>query len=263
MIERIKDDYTKYYDLGKVIGNGGFGIVYEGMEKKTKELRAIKVINLNKIEKAYIESQISKPLDKEINDLKNEFEIMKKFSGYENSVKGYEYFLNQNNFVIIMELCDKSLEDWLFDKYKQNERKRGFNNEEIYKILIQLNKIFKAMEENQIVHRDLKPENILVKFIDDKNFLIKLSDYVCSKRLEIFSSKKMITTQGVGTILYMVPEIINKEEYNFKCDLWSLGIIIYRLYFFNSPFIGIIPTAIINNLKSFNVNLLKKQMTKI
>ena len=263
MTERIKDDYTKYYDLGKVIGNGGFGIVYEGMEKKTKELRAIKVINLNKIEKAYIESQISKPLDKEINDLKNEFEIMKKFSGYENSVKGYEYFLNQNNFVIIMELCDKSLEDWLFDKYKQNERKRGFNNEEIYKILIQLNKIFKAMEENQIVHRDLKPENILVKFIDDKNFLIKLSDYGCSKRLEIFSSKKMITTQGVGTILYMVPEIINKEEYNFKCDLWSLGIIIYRLYFFNSPFIGIIPTAIINNLKSFNVNLLKKQMTKI
>ena len=261
MSERIKEDYKKYYDLIKVIGNGGFGLVWKGMERKTKELRAIKVIDLDKIEKMNIESQSSMNLDQEIDNLKNEYEIMKKCSEYNNSVKCYEYFLNQQNFVIIMELCDKSLGDWLLEKYKENKRERGFNDNEIYEILIQLNEIFKAMEKNAIVHRDLKLENILVKFIDDKNFIIKLSDYGCSKRLEKFSSRKMITTK-VGTVLYMAPEIINGVDYNYKCDLWSLGLIIYRLYFSKPPLSGENEYAIKNNLKTFNPNILKSTNNK-
>ena len=197
MAERIKEDYTKYYETIRVKGNGAFGYVLEGRERKTNELRAIKVIELNKIESSLLcVEKSSTNLKEEIDKLKNEFNIMKQLSGNKNSVKCYEYFLNQNSFVIIMELCDKSLEDWLLEKYKKN--KRGFNDKEIYEILIQLNQIFKTMKDNKIVHRDLKPENILVKFIDDNNFIIKLSDYGCSKRLEVFSSKKMFTTKGIG-----------------------------------------------------------------
>ena len=48
-INRSNKDYKDYYEIGEGIGSGGFGIVYKGKEKKTNELRAIKVIDLNKI----------------------------------------------------------------------------------------------------------------------------------------------------------------------------------------------------------------------
>ena len=68
-----------------------------------------------------------------------------------NSVKYYEYFKNENNFVIIMELCDENLLQLLLTK-----NKGGFNVKEIYEIMNQLNNAFKIMKENKIIHRDLK-----------------------------------------------------------------------------------------------------------
>ena len=49
MIERTKQSYEEYYEILKVIGIGGYGCVYKGRDKKTKELRAIKVMDIEKI----------------------------------------------------------------------------------------------------------------------------------------------------------------------------------------------------------------------
>ena len=59
--------------------------------------------------------------------------------------------------------------------------------------------------------------------------IIKLTDYGESKKFISFSNYGI--TQGVGTDFYMAPEILKGEEYNYKVDLWNIGIIIYRLYF--------------------------------
>ena len=59
--------------------------------------------------------------------------------------------------------------------------------------------------------------------------IIKLTDYGESKKFISFSNYG--NTQGVGTDFYMAPEILKGEEYNYKVDLWNIGIIIYRLYF--------------------------------
>jgi len=268
MTDIIKDDYTKYYEIiGAPIGIGGFGSVSKGREKKTKELRAIKVIDLDILktqisENYQSESQYQQELKEYVDIFKNEFEIMKELSGNNNSVKCYKCFMNEKYFVFIMELCDKNLKNWLFETY--NKYGRGFNDIEIYKILIQLNKIFKTMGEKNIVHRDLKPENILVKFIDEKHedFIIKLTDYGCSKRLESISYKNIITTKHIGTPLYMAPEILKGKNYNNQCDLWSLGLIIYKLYFNHIPFIGANELAIKNNLEIFDINKLGKTKNK-
>ena len=111
---------------------------------------------------------------------------------------------------------------------KLREDNRYFNSEEILEIMKQLNNTFRIMIENKIIHRDLKLENILIKEENGKN-IIKLTDYGCSKRL--ISLSNYGNTQGVGTVIYMAPEILKGEEYNYKVDLWSIGIIIYSLYF--------------------------------
>ena len=173
----------------------------------------------------------------------------------ENSIKCYEYFNTKDKLVIIMELCDMNL--LLVLNKRLDEKEKGFNKEEIYEILKRLNNTFKIMKENNIIHRDLKLENILVKYNDKKHekYAIKLSDYGCSKRLISFSKN---CNTHVGTLVYMPPEILKGEEYNYKCDLWSLGIILYRLIFGKLPFKGDKESALINQIDNLWNRLIKE-----
>ena len=237
MIERAKQDYKIYYDILDTIGIGHYGTVFKGKEKETNELRAIKVMELNKIRESlsfkYKQSEIEAQLNFSINGFIKEFEIMQKCSNNNiNSVRCYEYFNNQNNFVIIMDLCDKNLSQLLIEK--KEECKRYFNSEEILEIMEQLNNTFKIMRDNAIIHRNLKLENILIKK-ENGNNIIKLTDYGCRRRI-ITLLKNYGKESNEETVAYIAPEILKGEKYDYKIDLWSIGIIMFRLNFGISPF---------------------------
>ena len=163
-----------------------------------------------------------------------------------NTVKFYEYFDNKDEFAIVMELCDENLANLL-------ERKGTFNVGEIYDILTQLNNTFRIMVKNRIGHRDLKLENILVKYDNNEKtkYTLKLTNYGVSKQLISMSAK--FITKGVGTFGFMSPEVLlpQYEEYDEECDLWSLGIIIYILFFNENP-IGENKLAYYNNLEELD-----------
>ena len=263
--ERANKYYEEYYEKMETIGNGTFGTVYKGKEKEKDELRAIKVIDLQGV-KASLTNQYSgedliEHLDLCLKGFISEFEIMKLFSNCENSVKCYEYFNNENNFAIIMELCDSNLSKLLAQRKKNDGE--GFSSEEILEIMKQLNEAFKIMKENNITHRDLKLENILIKYLDEENkkFIIKLSDYDSSKRLSSLSSKNYLNSIN-GTVPYMAPEILKGEEYNYKVDLWSIGIILYKLYFGIFPYNGPSEFSIINKIEKSGKEILKKTDNK-
>ena len=131
-----------------------------------------------------------------------------------------------------MELCDCSLRD-ILNKYKK--KNEGLPIDMIKKILNQLNIVLKKMNEMEITHRDIKPENILIKYIDEKkeDFNIKLCDFGLCK--EIKSTKIDLTR--AGTNKYMAPEV-EDGEYNNKVDLWSIGVLIYELYYNDYIFKG-------------------------
>ena len=132
-------------------------------------MRAIKVISIEKIKEYLLyqfedEEKIKEQLNSCVQKFIQEFEIMKICSSNNNnSVKCYEYFNNKDNFVIIMELCDENLSEMLHKRLKNGER--GFNTDEIYEIMNQLNYTFKIMKENNIMHRDLTLDNILIKYL--------------------------------------------------------------------------------------------------
>jgi surface protein len=102
-------------------------------------------------------------------------------------------------------------------------------------------------------HRDLKPENILIKYSnkDENNFDIKLTDFGLSTN-EIHSSINYHSR--AGTQNYMAPEI-EKFNYNKKCDLWSLGVILYELYTNNYIFYS-------NDPKIENINRYEGKIAK-
>jgi len=83
---------------------------------------------------------------------------------------------------------------------------------------------------NNICHRDLKPENILIEEGDS----VKVIDFGTA---QTFTSDKGMHNI-LGTPYYMAPEIFAKSGYNEKCDIWSVGVIMYILLTGRPPFYG-------------------------
>ena len=197
----------------------------------------------NDIEEEFEETQ--KKLLNEINCMK----ICSKNNTNGNSIKFYEYFDTKENLIIVMELCDTCLQSLLIG------RKNGFTSVEVRNILKQLNNTFKIMKDNNIVHRDLKLVNILIKYSDSENkkFIVKLTDYGISRQLDYGS----LCSTNIGTLDTMAPEVLFGEKYNDKCDLWSLGVIIYQLIFKEYPYKGG-KIALLNKINKNAQTFLKK-----
>jgi len=84
-----------------------------------------------------------------------------------------------------------------------------------------------------LVHRDIKPENILLeKNVKDSN--LKLINFGTSLS---FNDPTALTKEVVGTVYYIAPEVMTKD-YDYKCDLWSCGVIMYILLCGKPPFNG-------------------------
>lgn len=71
-----------------------------------------------------------------------------------------------------------------------------------------------------VIHRDIKPENIL---IHDKQ--LKLADFGFAKNATTDFMNKTL----VGTPLYMAPQILRREKYSSKCDIWGVGLIFFEV----------------------------------
>ena len=83
------------------------------------------------------------------------------------------------------------------------------------------------------MHRDLKPENILVNTHGE----VKIADFGISKLVNNSSCHNYHGHSGEqGTYIWMAPEVINHEPYNYLCDIYSLGLIMYYIWTEKKPF---------------------------
>jgi calcium-dependent protein kinase len=93
-----------------------------------------------------------------------------------------------------------------------------------------------------IIHRDLKPENILFED-NSKNSNLKLIDFgIAVKR----QNKNKLSTR-IGTPYYIAPEVLCKS-YDEKCDIWSVGVILYMMICYRPPFNGDTETEVMENI---------------
>ena len=112
-------------------------------------------------------------------------------------------------------------------------------------IMYQIFSSIKYCHDNGIIHRDIKAENIIVQ--DEKSLFVKLIDF---GSCEILTANKLTSTYKVGSPSYIAPEILNGEEYDYSCDIWSLGVLMYYLICGNKPFTGNTEEEIYKAIKS-------------
>ncbi len=213
------------------ISAGSFGQIYKIRDKKIKTEYILKKLRKE-------DPNISFPGTSE-KDFKNEINFLIDVKG-NNIINIIDYYENENDkyYYIILEKMDGDLENLLKLKYKN-----GMTSQMLRKIFSQINSGLKIMNKKGKCHRDLKPSNILFSYINNKNtdFLIKLGDFGLATDL-------LSTHSGTiaGTKKFMAPEI-EKGLYSNKCDLYSLGIILYMLKTGEYIFDGKTDFEILNN----------------
>jgi calcium-dependent protein kinase len=218
-IKERKCNPNIYYETISILGQGTFGKVYKVFLKNTSPpiYRAMKHIEKSKQQ---LISAIS---------LLNEIEILKELD-HPNILKIYEYYTTNDSIYIISELCEGGE---LFDKITEEK----YFTEKCAKIIMK--QLFSAIEFchlNKVIHRDLKPENILLikkEITSIYDFQIKLIDFGTSVRVK----HETMLNKNIGTPFYVAPEVLN-NNYNEKCDMWSLGVIMYILLYGVPPFYG-------------------------
>ncbi|EKE39168.1 tyrosine kinase, putative [Entamoeba nuttalli P19] len=83
---------------------------------------------------------------------------------------------------------------------------------------------------NGILHRDIKPDNILVLFLsEDVQINCKLTDFGSSRNINTLMTN-MTFTKGIGTPVYMAPELLTKEYYKKEADIYSFAITMYECF---------------------------------
>lgn len=200
-------------DKNKRIGRGSSGIVYQGQHKITQQIVAIKQISIGH-EDIGPNSKLHKLL--------NEIQIMKKLK-HHNVITLYnvQMDLDKGFLYLIMEYCNgPDLATYINENI--------LNMDDTHDIMGQIKEGLKYLRQSGILHRDLKPDNILLS-----NSIIKIADFGLSTYADVETD--LISTI-CGSPLYMSPEIIEHKKYNIKSDLWSIGIILYKLIYRTHPY---------------------------
>ena len=163
---------------------------------------------------------------KEKTNALNEVRILASIkSNFVISYKEAFYDEEENVLGIVMEYADKGD---LYQKISKNKKTLTLLQEnEIWRILIQLIKGLKALHDLKILHRDMKSANVFL-FSDGS---AKLGDLNVSK----VAKKGLLYTQ-TGTPYYASPEVWKDQPYNYKSDIWSLGCVLYEMITLKPPF---------------------------
>ncbi|OHT14631.1 CAMK family protein kinase [Tritrichomonas foetus] len=201
------------YNVRHVLGQGGFGTVFEVFHLESGKKFAIKAIPLaNLQDKSLRQKQ------------RDEIEIQQALN-HENILKCYQCFQDEFNLYILLELCP-------YHSVNRILKKRGKLTEfETADILFQVMQGIKYLHDQNVIHRDLKLENFLIGS-DGK---VKIADFGVSV---ILSSKDEKRFSICGTKGFMPPEMVNEQSdgHSYEVDIWSVGVCAFLLLTGHPPF---------------------------
>ena len=281
IIQRTKNVFDFYIKM-QFLGKGAFGSVYK-VERKNSGTREI-IRALKEISKEAM--NVNEENQKEI---KNEIEILKSID-HPNIMKIYEFFEDEKNIYLINEFCGGGDVAGINNKY--GIFPEFFLRYIMYQVFLAIsfmhsNKVVHAdikRENIAFVYsgkmKDKEFEEFFEKLFKDKDLQIELDNApglenlsdkareiineICNYETKIldFGSAKMKAKgkqyeklSGVtGTVYYCSPEVV-KDKYDFECDEWACGVMMYILLTGYPPFIGENEEKVFDNILNQDLNL--------
>jgi len=212
---KIIGNYTLFTD--QMIGGGCFGEIYLGCKTTNSEEKvAIKKVSIKKLSSndflTYIE---------------NEKNIFISIGSHPNIVTYYDSVILEDCFYLIIEYCPLSLSGFA-SKFPN----KCIPEYQALTIAKDLALALKDLNSKKIIHRNLYPSNILFK-----DGIVKICSFSFALKSENICEMPGLAS-SVGIPLFEAPEIYYKQPYSFKCDVWSLGLVLYQMLYGKMPWVG-------------------------
>eukprot|EP00027_Filamoeba_sp_ATCC50430_P008306 CAMPEP_0168559528 /NCGR_PEP_ID=MMETSP0413-20121227/10573_1 /TAXON_ID=136452 /ORGANISM="Filamoeba nolandi, Strain NC-AS-23-1" /LENGTH=1251 /DNA_ID=CAMNT_0008590765 /DNA_START=31 /DNA_END=3786 /DNA_ORIENTATION=+ len=236
---RVFDINGRQYRTKKLLGEGGFGYVYLAQDAMGQNV-ALKQLMVNSKD--------------QMEQAKNEQQIWAALPPHKNIVQLIDSCVargpnGETQMLFVMELCSGGVLDLMNQRLQANQR---FREDEVLAIFNDVCDAVEVMHSQNppIVHRDLKVENVLIS-----NHNYKLCDFgsATTKTYKPENERDRATVeydvQKNTTMDYRAPEMIDlyrKDLINEKADIWALGVMLYKLCFFEPPFEPGSPLGILN-----------------
>jgi len=219
--------YERYAIERGVLGNGLSGVVRTVTNRQTGRKAAMKSLR--------IENMSQKKWDM----LYNEVEIYLRLD-HPHICRLLEIYEDESAIHLIMELCSGK------ELYDRLASKRRYSEFDAVVAVLQMFAALSFMHDHNMCHRDLKLENWVYEN-ESEDAKLKLIDFGFSK---VFAPGMPMTAMH-GTVYYVAPEVL-RGSYDYKCDVWSTGVIVYMLLSGSPPFNGQSDSAIISKIKRGN-----------
>lgn len=224
----IANNFHDLYKLtGEILGEGAYASVQTCANVFTDKEYAVKIIE--KIP-GHSRSRVFK-----------EIETFHHCKGHKNIIQLIEFFEEHDRFFLVFEKVAGG------PLLAHIQKRIHFTEKEASQIIKDLAGALQFLHKKGIAHRDLKPENILCQN-EDQIFPVKICDFDLGSGIKFNSTlTSPITTPElqtpVGSAEFMAPEVVEAfigeaSSYDKRCDLWSLGVIMYILLSGYPPFYG-------------------------
>ena len=237
-IHAIKFDDN--YERVRLIRKGSHAAVWECMHRVTKERFAVKIVDRSGL------------ANKDDEAVLNEVAMMQSLAGNRYVVQILDFYEEDDFFYLVLELMSGGD---VFDRVVKMSFYTERDARDLARILL---KAVASIHKHGIAHRDIKPQNILLSSEDD-NSLVKIADFGFAHRVHMPES----LTSRVGTPTYVAPEILKNVPHDNRCDMWSVGVVVFVLLVGYPPFLEDDQTVLFEKIRNADWKFVEKDWRHI
>ncbi|MBF2054587.1 MAG: serine/threonine-protein kinase [Candidatus Sericytochromatia bacterium] len=208
--KKLHEKISPQYIIEDIIGSGSYGTVFSGKQRQSGRAVAIKV---------FLTGQ--KLSDNCLNEIKLLFRLK-----HDHIVTALDFFFASGCYAIVFEFMNEG-------DLRQLMQHGPLEESHVLMIASQIASGLDYIHNKGIIHRDLKPENILIHR-NSQEIRYKICDFNISR----FAANGNLRATNQGSPLYMAPEQFY-DNYDYRADLYALGVILYELLCGSPPFEGV------------------------